>query len=236
VILAAVGLVGGTLLVVLLVLVRQVRREIESRYRRLESWEAIYSVITPRIPFPPVRPWMATPELLRAVVHQIFEQRPKVVLELGSGLSTVVCAYAAERVGARVVSLDHEERFAEQTRRLLAHHGLSEVATVLHAPLVDTEVNRVRVPWYSLDALDELDPDPAGVLLIDGPPGADRKLARYPAVPRLWPRLTDDAVVVLDDARRADEQEIVRRWTREHAALTFEYIATEKGTAILRRE
>ena len=51
-------------------------------------------------------------------------------------------------------------------------------------------------------------------------------LARLGAVPFLWPRLADGAVVFLDDTRRRDEKEIVGIWCREHP-LEAAAVATE---------
>ena len=37
-------------------------------------------------------------------------------------------------------------------------------------------------------------------------------MARFPAVPRLVPRLRDGALVVLDDTNRRPEREATKRW------------------------
>ncbi len=234
---AAAAGAAAVVVAALVIVASTIRSEIESRYRRLEAWNAIYAVVRPRVPLPPGGPWMASPELLRIVVQTVYERRPRVVLELGSGLSTVLSAYALRDLGegGRVVSLEHEEPFCEATRRLLALHGLEDVARVVHAPLRETRTAVGPVRWYSLDALAELDLGPIDLLVIDGPPGEDQRLARFPALPELAKRLADDAVVILDDARRPDEREAVRRWTEMLPGFDAEYRATEKGTAILRR-
>ena len=55
----------------------------------------------------------------------------------------------------------------------------------------------------------------ARVLFVDDPPGPTGPQARYPAIPVLSDRLADGAIVVLDDASRADEATIVERWCAE---------------------
>jgi hypothetical protein len=74
------------------------------------------------------------------------------------------------------------------------------------------------------------------MLIIDGPPGNIQHLARYPALPLLFHLLSDDVVVLLDDAFRADEREIVKRWLKEFGGFSLEEIDAEKGAAILRRQ
>ena len=55
------------------------------------------------------------------------------------------------------------------------------------------------------------------LLVVDGPPAfADGLgLARHPALPVLRDRLAPDATVVLDDVERPGEQEVLRRWEDE---------------------
>jgi len=216
------------------VLVRRVRAEVESRYRRTEAWLAILGVLRPRAPFGPTGPWIASPELLHDLVLIIFETRPQRVLELGSGMSTLVCAYALEAVGqgGKIISLDHDDRFAETTRRQLRMHGLDGIATVLHAPLRTTTTDVGAQSWYGVP--DEALRGPIDLLIVDGPPGGGERLARYPALPVLRSHLAVGAVIVVDDARRPGEQEIVERWHRAHPDFTVQHRASEKGTAILR--
>ena len=79
------------------------------------------------------------------------------------------------------------------------------------------------------------DTTPAGLLVVDGPPGTVRPMARYPALPVLLNRLAADATVVMDDARRPDEQAIAERWAAGLPGWRLEFRHTEKGAAILRR-
>jgi hypothetical protein len=77
--------------------------------------------------------------------------------------------------------------------------------------------------------------DPIDLLLVDGPPAyaAGHALARYPALPVLGDRLASGATVVLDDAERPGEQEVLRRWERE-TGLDFDRRAGRAGVAVAR--
>ena len=59
--------------------------------------------------------------------------------------------------------------------------------------------------------------------------------SRYPALPLLQAYFSDEVIILLDDAARADEQSIIAMWTREFPGFEYEYIPAEKGAAILRR-
>ncbi|MEW7981969.1 MAG: hypothetical protein G8D28_10950 [gamma proteobacterium symbiont of Phacoides pectinatus] len=71
--------------------------------------------------------------------------------------------------------------------------------------------------------------------MIDGPPGFIQRHSRYPAIPRLLGRLSEDAVVFMDDAARTEEREIVDMWLARCPGLWHEYRALERGCSILRR-
>ncbi len=135
------------------------------------------------------------------------------------------------------MSLEHDERFAAISAANVAKHGLQNIATITRAPLKAAPLKAVTIQgkswlWYDVKQLEKL--APIDMLIIDGPPMATQRLARYPALPLLFHRLSDDAVILLDDAGRKDEKEIVKRLLREFDGFCLEKIDTEKGAAVLR--
>jgi predicted O-methyltransferase YrrM len=188
--------------------------------RELEGLHQLYGGFTPRAPMPSSGQWALNPTDLLALLHLVERQRPGLVVELGSGTSTVWLAYALERLGGRVVSLDHDPTYAERTRAMLRAHGLEAVAEVRDAPLRAVRVRGADFDWYDVDALDDV--DGIDLLLVDGPPGSVGPLSRYPAVDLLRHKLSPAATVVLDDLSRTDEQETLRRWAEENPGLTAE--------------
>jgi predicted O-methyltransferase YrrM len=156
------------------------------------------------------------------------------VLELGSGASTVLIAYALEGLGAgRVVSLDHEPAYARRTEALITAHGLEAIASVRTAPLTAITLDGEAFSWYAPDACSGL--GTIDLLMVDGPPGSLGSQARYPALPVLQPFLAPDAVILVDDGGRDDEAAVVKRWQAIDLRLTAEYVETEKGAYVLRR-
>lgn len=203
-------------------------------YRQIESLFFLYSTLKIRHPLPPMRDWAISPDFANIVISLIRECRPKLVLELGSGVSTLITAYTLEenKEGV-VVSLDHDAQFAATTMDNIAKHGLQAIATVTPAPLKAVKLHGKSWLWYDADQLRNL--EPVDLLIVDGPPVTTQKLARYPAMPVLYPLLSADAIILLDDAHRADETEIVNLWLQEFRSFKREHVDAEKGATILRR-
>jgi predicted O-methyltransferase YrrM len=210
-------------------------RQMNDDYRQLEALASLYAAVKPDLPLPEPRGWAASPDFLSRLAEVILQKRPTLVVEAGSGVSTLITAYCLKRLGGgRVISLDHDAQYAASTQRAIAFHGLEDVATVVHAPLREVEIDGNAWLWYDLDGV-ELD-HPIDVLTIDGPPDTTQRLARYPAMPLLHDRLGGEAVILLDDGGRADEQEVVARWEKEFGDIGSEYLQLEKGAFIIRRQ
>lgn len=193
----------------------------------------LFSMLDMRRPIPALTEWAASPQLACSLVSLVKEHKPAVILEVGSGSSTLVLGYAVEQSGGgRVIALDHLAPYGEQTRQSIERHELGDYAEVRDAPLVDVELEGDTWPWYDLQAIDDV--SQIDMMVVDGPPHKTRSNARYPAVPLLANRLSDDAVVVLDDAYRDDEAAIAAAWAEQlSASLTIE--SSPYGTAVLRR-
>ena len=184
-------------------------------------------------PLPPMRGWAASPDFLLALTGFVAEHRPRVIVECGSGVSTLVLARTCQRVGqGHVYSLDHSPDFAARTAATLRDWGLADFATVIPAPLSDRMIGGGRYSWYGFESLPVTAID---VLVVDGPPERVGKLARYPAGPVLLPMLAEDGVCFVDDADRPDETEMVRLWQAEFPGLTATNLYCEKGGVLLRR-
>ncbi|WP_100445332.1 class I SAM-dependent methyltransferase [Glycomyces xiaoerkulensis] len=205
---------------------------IRAAYANVEDMTALYRLIDPERPLPRMRGWAAGPELLRFLYEEITEQKRSRVFECGSGSTTVIVAYALRALGSgRVVALEHLPRFAEQTRRELDERGLSDWAEVVDAKLTDVELDSGTWRWYDPEAIRG---DGIDLLLVDGPPAGTGPEARYPALPLLADRLGERAIVVLDDAKRADEQLICEKWIERYPRFRSKLLPHDRGTMVLR--
>jgi len=186
--------------------------------------------LTQGIPYTPR--WSAAPDFLALIVDHVLTHQPQTIVECGSGLTTLTLARACAMNGSgHVHSLENGADYAANTRLDIARYELDEYSTVLHAPLVPYTIHGRDYQWYEIAPLTARDID---LLVIDGPPGFIQRHSRYPALPLLHERLADGCTVFMDDAARPDEQELAAMWLGEMPTARHEYIANERGCAILR--
>jgi len=210
------------------------RDDAAEHYRQIEALCSVYSAIRPTIPLPPMRGYAISPDFAGLLISMATERRPRLVVETGSGVSTLILAYCLRRLGrGRVLALEHDADYAARTADTIRKHNLSDVATVIHAPLTRTRVDGCDGRWYDLSAL--ADHPAIDMLVIDGPPGETQKMARYAALPLLWKCLARDAIILIDDYRRQDERRMVDLWLARYPGLCREVFPTETGAAVLRR-
>jgi predicted O-methyltransferase YrrM len=216
-------------------LLREVNREAKRTFEQVQATINLFGMVDVTAPVPPMRGWAVSPDALNLLVQELLAVRPALVVECGSGISTLWLGLTIKKLGldTRVVALDHEDEYAGKTNRMLVQHGVDDIATARYAPLTDVSTGDGSQPWYDPAATKDL--DGIGVLFVDGPPKTVADLARMPALPVLWDKLAPQASIVLDDMIRQDEQDIVALWRQQHPELTAEDFRTEKGTCILRR-
>ena len=203
--------------------------------RETEALLQLYHRVTPRAAMPGLGGWALDPTAVLALLDLVERRRPERVLELGSGASSVWLGYGLERLGSgRLVSIDHEERYAEATREHVHRHGLDELVEVRIAPLTDAGLPGHEALWYDVSVFDDV--TDIDLLIVDGPPKATGRTSRYPALPKLVPHLSGSATVAIDDGSRPDEKAIVQRWREEFPELSEVSEATDSSLRVLLRE
>lgn len=214
----------------------QSTRESRDVVLQIESLMQLFAQggVESRAPMPPTGGFALDAPGLLHLLHLIRSKHPRRILELGSGTSTIWIAHLCRELGIELVSLDHLERYAERTRDGLRRHGLEDVADLRVAPLESLELGGETFQWYSSQALADL--GEIDFLIIDGPPQATGPRARFPAVPVLWEKLSDQATVVLDDTHRAGEVEILESWLSQFEGLVHEDQGISRLGVLTRRD
>lgn len=162
-----------------------------------------------------------TGEEAAALFHLVQRRRPKLIMELGGGSSTVLFAAALRaNGGGRLVSVEHDAEHAKRTANFLAQAGLSEWVELATVPLKERWLGDRAFNWYDLDAHLQRLSGTIDLLFVDGPPGKMQSLSRYPALPVLAPYLSPQALVFVDDGSREDETRMVELW-REMENVSF---------------
>lgn len=174
--------------------------------------------------------WKADTGFLHRIVDAVETIRPRTVVELGAGASSLVCARAlAMHGGGRLISFDQHADFVAATGRWLREEGVE--ADMRHAPL-RAEMPGWPGPWYDLESV----PEKIDLLIIDGPPWSIHPFVRG-AAESLFDRLSPGAIVLLDDGARPGERIVARRWRERWPQIEFARASgSTKGTLIGRKK
>lgn len=209
-------------------------QDFENRiYHQLEAVTGLYATLGIKIPLPPMRGWAISPDFAVLLVQEFFHKKPDVIVELGSGISTLVSAYALTAIGkGKLISYEHDIEYKKITEDLIKNHGLCDLVEVRYAPINNIKLNDIMYRWYDIDK-GELPPE-IDILIVDGPPANISVKSRYPALPFFRDHLVKNSTIILDDGIRSDEKDICKLWVNMYPEFVKSYISIEKGAYILR--
>jgi hypothetical protein len=157
--------------------------------------------------------WALSAEASERVVHEIMDRRPGLIVECGSGTSTLLMATCLQQFGidGRIISIDHDPTYAQTTRDLLDQRGVTDFATIITAPLSSQTIDGQSIQWYDFEPGKHIETK-IDFLLVDGPPNPLGSMIRFPAVPVLQDYLSTDSLILLDDGQRQDERRVAEAW------------------------
>ena len=149
------------------------------------------------------------------------------VLECGSGATTFLLGALCGRRGVEVWSLEHSREWQKRVSDVLTRNRIQGVR-LCFSPLIGYG----EFDWYE-PPLTEM-PNEFSFVVCDGPPGIT-KGGRYGLLPLVGSRLPVGATILLDDASRPSEAQLIKQWSSE-AAFEVNLIESEgHGFAIMRR-
>lgn len=140
--------------------------------------------------------WAASPDVLQ-IAAGLARASDKPILEMGSGLSTIVMAAATDQ---QVWCVEHDPRYAEDLKQMIAKTGLKNVVLVT-APVKDG--------WYDLSGDLSSMPASYGLAFVDGPP---RELSDRMAFFEAFGR--ESRVILCDDAKDVSLAGKLRAWAQ----------------------
>lgn len=193
-------------------------------YRQIEALQQILLLLKFSAPIPPMRNWAASPDLLLTITDLVRTHKPGLVVELGSGVSTLILAKAGAK---KVISIDDSEEFAGKTRELLKTHGIRGVEIRVAA----LQSHFSGVDWYDTSKLQDL--KKIDLLIIDGPPGSKNPAARSPAHAEFINRISPKAIIIIDDVNRDGERELALTFAQSLPNHVLTFYPHEKGTAVI---
>jgi predicted O-methyltransferase YrrM len=172
------------------------------------------------------------PDFLAFICKYVLKHAPSVILEAGSGFSTVYIAACMKTLGTgTLISLEHEEQFTTVTKKLIKQLQLESFVSLHVAPLRLFSIGNKKWFWYdfesSLNNITQID-----LMIVDGPPQKKQPMCRYPAMPLIRNKFVKGSRLILDDVRRSDEQKIIQRWKKEFD-IALEIFEHERGTCLI---
>lgn len=218
----------------------QVKRSLSLIYNGIAETQGLVQLSGLDQPFPVPfgGSWALTPDAAVVLAREVVVRKPGVVVELGSGASTVMVGRLLKQLGhGRLISLDHDPEWASQTRRYIVASGLQDIVEVIDAPLTRQQFDGKDYDWYQvpeqLRDIQQID-----MITVDGPPQAKDTsiLSRYPALPAFAEKLSPQAIIYVDDAGRDTEQNMIKTWLQTYPGWTSRMLDTIPGTCILERQ
>ncbi len=197
--------------------------------------------------------WPISPDFGLYLIERLETNNYNLVIEFGSGTSTVVIAKALAKMASRFrvkpdvvqIAFEHLAQYHTKTLDSLQQAGLANALQLILAPLQPySAANGNSYAYYSChDTLDKLtkNNNPADLcilVVVDGPPGSTNKHARYPALPVILNYFAGAQIdILLDDYYRDEEKEITKMWLTEAKAAglnaTLTELKFEKGACLI---
>lgn len=207
-----------------------VAKHIANSTKQLENYIAIQHYMTMGKKLPAFHGWPISPDFGLLLIDLIEQYQYDLVVEFGSGTSTILIAQALANVQqstgrpSQQVTFEHLDSYHTRTQSMLNAAGLSNAVQLVHAPFTDYIAPNGRTYRYyscqdKLRKMAQAMPNHSELMIlvvVDGPPANTGPLARYPALHHLWPQFEGAHFdFLMDDYIREDEREIVRVWRDE---------------------
>lgn len=147
--------------------------------------------------------WAIGEDAFAEVVSTFSSIQPKVILEFGSGVSTV--RLALEFPETKIFSVEGDPQFSQQTRQLLAEAKVDDRVVVIES----------RISWRFVGcslccSYEDIDlPSLVDAVLIDGPPRRFHR-GREAVLFSILSKIRTGGIIILDDYNRADERRAVK--------------------------
>ena len=174
----------------------------------------------------------------RQLTHELLLLKPRVILELGAGTSSVLVALSVKHLNyghVKHIAIDHDARYLLLAQDLAQANGVADCIDFQLCPLAKRKADGFE--WYT--GVRELiaDGTTIDILVVDGPPatGKGQEKVREFALPELYDLLSPTCTIFLDDTNREGEASIATAWAERFPDLAIEQSSRGKGHVAFRR-
>jgi hypothetical protein len=227
---------------------KKIKLDIDNAVRQIESYIEINNIIGDRPTLPAMHGWPISPDFGLLLIKKIQNENYDLVIEFGSGTSTVLIAHVLTKQNHQTAhyAFEHLPQYFDETKRLLKEHNLENVAHLRLTPLEVFDGSDLKqYPYYSCVAeLQKISHsyNHSGLkilVVVDGPPASTGVHARWPAFDVVVSNFAGAQIdFLLDDYIRDDEKEIASSWEQianaKGWAMTSQHYPLEKEAYFLR--
>jgi len=173
--------------------------------------------VPPLFPFGPA----ANSSLLYLISRLLWDFPQLEILELGAGQSTILLdALLQAGHATRITTLEHDARWAATIGSKVGHD-------VRVAPLRNESVLGVATTAYDVELAGRFD-----CIIVDGPVGTPRQ-SRWGALKLLQQNLSEEFVVIFDDAERPGERDTIARFLELRPAAEHMFVHASKSQCVV---
>jgi predicted O-methyltransferase YrrM len=155
-------------------------------------------------------------QTIQHIANDIVIFKPSIVLEFGSGLSTIILNNFIKQNGleVRLISIDNDGLWQRSLREECDRVDFFDF------PLRQSHPNSYNAmgSWFDIPDDHHLNTLKYDLVIVDAPKGSLGKLSRYGFIPFIEDKLSKNAVVYIDDTNRIDEQQIAEIWGGKNKA------------------
>ena len=222
---------------------KQITTQIANFTKQIEAHQALQALVGDVAA--PLHGWPISPDFALQLVRLIRDNDYHLIVEFGSGTSTLLSLHSIEQFGLRsapcdssphrLLTFEHLETYHQKTADLVSVCSNRALLDLRLSPLEPWEDATGNYSYYSgmsaiAEAIQALSHAFQGALkllvVIDGPPGATCHWARYPAIPIVLDAASGMDLSIdflLDDMIRTEEQEIALAWEHQLQAFGLPY-------------
>ena len=171
-------------------------------------------------------PWKA-----QALIEAVEKLQPRNVIEVGSGTSTALFGALAKKFDFNFLSLENHPGTVDYVRGLVEGCDFAGNINIQLCDFVKRVATNGR-SYYWYDARFE-ESEQFDLVFVDGPMG--RLVGRNGAIPALYPHLSPDFRLYLDDAQREHEAACIRQWQSLYPELVHEPVNGDPGLGVIYR-
>lgn len=191
---------------------------------------AILQPLLTNLPYLPFNGGALRPICIAYILNEIIINQRKSVLEFGSGLSTIMMArlISKNNLKTKIVTVEHNENWATLIEQYLENENLLQFVTIIRADLKEIGTSLGAVNWYNYNEISTTIKDKKfDLIVVDGPIANSEKIkySRFPAFVKLTNNFDEDFCLILDDANRTGEQEIIKSFISTNTNLKFSLIS-----------